>query len=121
MIRRMTMMMAALTMVLSTAAFAALSPHTTAVLDGTMHKTDDGKGYVIKVESAKTMDGKDMPELKGKEMPIACEMSGDMSAACMKHCEKAVQVTCCIEDGKIVAVSNVTGRDMTKPGTKGAN
>lgn len=100
-------------------AFAAPSPHTKAVLDGTMHKSTDGKGYVLRVESAKAEDGTDLPDLKGKEVAMPADMSEEMAAACAAHCEKTVQIKCCIEDGKIAATSSVSARDVAAPGAKG--
>jgi hypothetical protein len=100
-------------------AFAAPSPHTEAVLDGTMHKSADGKGYVLRVESAKAKDGTELPDLKGKEVAMPADMSEDMGAACAAHCEKAVQIKCCIEDGKIAATSSVSAREVAAPGAKG--
>ncbi len=111
--------LAVLVLMASSVAFAAPSPHTIANLDGTLHKTSDGKGYVVRVETAKTEDGKDLPDLKGKEVPLPKDMGDDMSACCDKHCDKAVQVKCCIDEkGNIAAVSQVSGRDFSKPGTK---
>jgi len=100
-------------------AFAGPSPHTKAVLDGTMHKGADGKGYVLRVESAKAEDGTDLPDLKGKEVAMPADMSDEMAAACAAHCEKAVQIKCCIEDGKIAATSSLSARDVAAPGAKG--
>ncbi len=112
---------AVLMMMVTGVAFAAPSPHTKAVLDGTMHKSTDGKGYVLRVESAKAEDGTDLPDLKGKEVAMPADMSEDMAAACAAHCEKAVQVKCCIEDGEIAATSSVSARDVAAPGAKGKN
>lgn len=111
--------MAVLMIMATGVAFAAPSPHTKAVLDGTMHKSADGKGYVLRVESAKAEDGTDLPELKGKEVAMPADMSEEMAAACAAHCEKAVQVKCCIEDGKIAATSSVSAREVAAPGGKG--
>lgn len=111
--------MAVLMIMASGVAIAGPSPHTKAVLDGTMHKSSDGKGYILRVESAKAEDGTDLPDLKGKEVAMPADMSGDMAAACAAHCEKAVQIKCCIEDGKIAATSSVSARDVAAPGAKG--
>jgi hypothetical protein len=75
--RKLSLMMCLFTMIVSSAAAfaAAPSPHTMAVIDGTMHKTEDGKGYVIKVETATDKEGKELPDMKGMAMP----MPGDMS------------------------------------------
>ncbi len=102
-------------------AFAAPSPHTKAVLDGTMHKSADGTGYVLRVESAKAEDGTDLPELKGQEVAMPADMCEDMKATCAAHCEKAVKIKCCIEDGKIAATSSVSAREVAAPGAKGKN
>lgn len=113
--------LAVLVMVASTTAFADVSPHTKAVLDGTLMKNKDGKGYVVHVESAKTTDGKELPDLKGKDMPLPEKMSDDLMKQCTSCCDKVCRIECDIDNGKIAKVKSIALRDQTKPGTKGAN
>lgn len=113
--------MALLAMLTTASAFADLSPHTKAVLDGTMHKSQDDKGYVIHVDSAKGEDGKEIAGLKGTDMAMPEKMADEMMKCCESMVGKPCRVECTIKDGKITEVKSVTGRDMTKPGTKGGN
>lgn len=113
--------LALLAMIATASAFADVSPHTKAVLDGTLTKSKDAKGYVVHVDSAKTEDGKDLPDLKGKDLALPEKMSDEMKKSCEAMCGKPCQIHCTIHDGKITEVTSVSGRDLTKPGTKGAN
>lgn len=87
---------------------APISPHSQAVMDGTLlHK--GAKDYAIKVDSAKTSDGKAISELKGMEIAIPADKAAD----CEKMVGKKVRMVCDIDkDGKCTKCSSITERKI---------
>lgn len=91
-----------------------------AILDGTLSRSKgEGKGFVIHVDSAKTPKGKELPKLKGKDLPLPKDMSDETVEKCIDCCDNPVTIECTVVGGKITKVKSVVCRDVTKPGSKG--
>jgi hypothetical protein len=107
-----TVLVAATALVLVTflvgPALAAISPHSQAVIDGTLlHK--GAKDYAVKVDAAKAQDGKPIDELKGKELAMPADKAGE----CEKLVGKKVRMTCSVDaDGKCTSCSNIAERKI---------
>jgi hypothetical protein len=86
-----------------------------AELSGTVAKTKDEKGYVLKVSEGKTKEGKVIEELKGKEIVLPADKAAD----CAKLCGKEVVMKCTVnKECKCKAVASITEKAPASPSEK---